>query len=133
MGIKAHYGGYINPDVLVYDLRDVPGDKSRLDVMRVVLQYADRLKEQEFETVELAYRGDIRFSVDGAYFQELGQEYEFQNPVYTLRTFPEHVNGLDGTPAFGTWTGGLFGVLGRQMEDLNRFHDQWYLNDLVVE
>lgn len=131
--VRVHYGSYVNPSVLVYDLRNVSGDKSRLDVMRVLLQYAEHVQDKEFETVELAYRGDTRFKLDGSYFQTLGQEYELQNPVYTLRTFPENVMRPDGSSAFGSWTGGLLGVVGEQMDDLNRFNDEWYLNDVLAD
>ena len=61
----------------------------------------------------------------------LGQEYEKQNPVYTMRTFPENVYGVDGTQAFGSWTGGLLGVLGKQMGDFSELHKQWYIADLT--
>lgn len=61
----------------------------------------------------------------------MGVEYGTQNPVYTMRTFPENLYRPDGTAAFGTWTGGLFGVLGKQMEDFIEFHKQWYVNELA--
>jgi len=53
-----------------------------------------------------------------------------QNPVYTMRTFPQNVYALDGSPAFETWSGGLLGVLGKQLEDFSEFHKQWYLNEI---
>ena len=59
-------------------------------------------------------------------------EYGIQNPVYTLRSLPQNVYNLDGTQAFSTWTGGLIGVVGKQMEDLSEFHKQWYINDLAT-
>ena len=67
------------------------------------------------------------------YFRELGKEYDFQNPIYTARTFPENVYTLDGEKAFPSWTGGLIGVMGKQMEDFAEFHKQWYINDLIKE
>lgn len=131
MIVRVHYGGYVNPNVLVYDLRGISEDKSRLDVMRALLQYADRLQDRRFETIQLAYQGDPRFQLSGSFFQTLGKEYDYQNPVYTLRKFPEHVMRLDGSRAFGSWTGGLLDGVGEQMNDLNRFNDEWYLNDLL--
>lgn len=66
----------------------------------------------------------------GDYFQTIGLEYGVQNPVYTLRTLPENVYTLEGKQAFGSWTGGWLGVVGKQMEDLNEFHRLWFMSDL---
>jgi hypothetical protein len=44
---------------------------------------------------------------------------------------PEHVYALDGTPAFGTWTGGWLGVMGKQLDDSNEFHKQWWVNEAL--
>ncbi len=125
----AHYGNHIVPSVLVLDLRKVSGKNSAADVFRVLLQYAEAIQKKEFETVYLNYKGKTKFVLEGAYFRELGKEYDFQNPVYTMRTFPENVYTPDGEKAFPSWTGGLIGVAGKQMEDFAEFHQQWYINE----
>ena len=38
---------------------------------------------------------------------------------------PEQLYLPDGTAAFGSWTGGWLGVLGRQIEDVNTFGQAW--------
>lgn len=131
IGVLTHYEWYVNPDVLVFDLRDVSGDNSEADVLRSLLQFAQAMQNNDFDTVVLAYKGNPRFMLKGAYFKQLGVEFSYQNPVYTLRTLPAHVYNLDGTPAFGTWTGGWLGVVGHQMEDLNAFGRRWFLTDAV--
>ena len=131
VGVIAHYGWFVNPDVLVFDLRDVSGNNSEADVLRSLLQFAQAMQNANFGTVILAYKGHARFMLKGSYFKQLGVEFSYQNPVYTLRTLPEHVYNLDGTPAFGTWSGGLLGVVGHQMEDLNSFGKQWFLEEAV--
>ncbi|MDS7930674.1 hypothetical protein RMB13_14570 [Acinetobacter sp. V102_4] len=132
-GVKVwvHYKWFINPTELKYDLRDISGKNSPLDVNRVLLQFAEKIKDKEFNKVYLGFRGDDKFFLKGEYFQTLGKEYEFQNPVYTLRTMPENVYMLDGEHAYGIWEGGLLGVMGKQMEDLNTFAKDWYLDDIV--
>jgi hypothetical protein len=121
--VSVHYKTYVNPSVLVYDLRGISGTNSRLDVTRVLLQFAEQVKDRKFERVELAFRGNTRFLLDGDYFQELGRKYSFQNPVYTTNHMPENLRLPDGTKAFGSWTGGLLGVSLKQIEDFNEFHD----------
>lgn len=122
----GYYRYGVLPTELVVDLWSIQPDKSMADVSRVLLSIARELKDREFDRVILAWRGDARFAMDGPYFARLGREYGIQNPVYTLRTMPENVYLIDGRPAFDTWTGGLLGVLGKQMEDLKDFHLRWY-------
>jgi hypothetical protein len=81
-----------NQSVLVYDLRAVALTNSMADVFRVFLQFAQAEKSREFKSVELAFRGHLRFVIDGKYFKQMGEEFGTQNPVYTMRTFPENLS-----------------------------------------
>ena len=81
--------------------------------------------------VKLSHAGNEKFRITGEYFKKLGLEFGEQNPVYTIRTMPQNLYKPDGTAAFGTWTGGVLGVLNNQMEDFNEFHRQWYVSDLA--
>jgi hypothetical protein len=101
-----------------------------MDVFRVFLQFAARMKDQRISRVELAHHGVTKFLVPGEYFAQLGAEYGEQNPIYTIRTFPEHLYLPDGTPAYGTWTGGVLGVMTKQMDDFNDAQHKWYIDDL---
>ncbi|MDR2874309.1 MAG: hypothetical protein LBV44_00055 [Methylobacillus sp.] len=132
-GIKvfAHYQWFVNPRVIVFDLRQVSGNNSPLDVSRTLLQFADKLKDKQFDQIILAHKGIEKFILKGDYFHKLGAEYDFQNALYTLRTLPENAYSLDGSPAFGTWTGGWLDVFSKQMEDFNEFHKRWYLTDFA--
>ena len=131
VSVFAHYQYFVDPSVLVIDLSKVSGTNSPADVTRVLLQFAQSQKSKRFELVKLAHQGTTKFMLKGDFFQNLGIEFGDQNPVYTMRTFPENVYNLDGTTAFGTWTGGMLGVLGKQMEDFNEFHKKWYIADLA--
>lgn len=125
--VRMHYQWFLNPGVLVYDLREVPGSKSPADVTRTLLQSAHHLKERSFDSIILSFQGEPRFMLTGDYFQTLGSQFGIQNPVYTLRTLPENIYTMEGGKAFSTWTGGLLGVTNRQMEDLNEFHRRWFM------
>lgn len=129
----AYHEHYIMPSVVVVDLRHLGDDAAGVDVMRALLHSAESLKDSKFDHVVLAYKGQSKFVLDGAYFQKLGEEFKTQNPVYTLRTLPENVKKLDGTAAYGTWTGGMLGVMTRQMEDFSQFSKDWYLDDFAKE
>jgi len=113
---------------LFYDLTSVAGTNSMSDVFRVFLQFAAAEKDREYNSVELSFRGTPKFLIRGEYFRQLGIEFGTQNPIYTIRTFPEHMTKLDGSAAYPTWTGGWLGVSGKQMEDFSDFHRQWWLD-----
>ncbi|MFD1436913.1 hypothetical protein HLH14_12555 [Acinetobacter sp. ANC 4282] len=134
-GLKVwvHYKWFINPTQLEYDLRSISGENSTADVTRIMLQFSEKIKNKNFDKVVLAYKGSDKFYFKGDYFQKLGNEYEFQNPIYTLRTIPENVYSLGGGRMYGAWTGGWLGVMGKQMEDLNNFAKDWYLDDVIKE
>jgi len=128
--LSSHYSYYVYPSELVLDIKDVAGDKSAADVFRVLLQYAEKLEKISFNRVILASKGNTKFLLEGGYFKKLGEEYGTQNPVFTMRTFPENIYKPDGQRAFGSWTGGMLGVLEKQMEDFAEFHKQWYIEDI---
>ena len=131
-GIKltAHYGNYINQKELTVDISGFTEDKRPVDVFRVFLQFAEKLKERDFERIIFASKGEAKFYLKGEDFKALGVEYGEQNPIYTMRTFPEKLYTPDGDAAFSRWTGGVLGVASKQMEDFLEFHRQWYINDL---
>jgi hypothetical protein len=130
INVSVHYENYVNPQILIYDLKSVSNNNSMADVFRVFLQFSDSVKEKKFETVIIAYNGIAKFKLGGDYFNTIGKEYLFQNPVYTIRTFPEHLKKADGSQAYAHWTGGMLGVLQKQMDDFNNFHRQWYIEDM---
>ena len=129
-GVKASasYQWMINPSVLVFSV-DGASSASPADVSRILLQYAERLEGRKFSSVLLAQKGKPIFLLKGDYFKQLGEEYGVQNVIYTLRTMPENVFELDGSPAFSSWSGGWLGVMGQQLDDLNNFHRRWLVDE----
>lgn len=122
--VNVHYGLYVEPGTIVYDLQSVSG-KAPVDVIRVLFQFATELKRERFDTIILSAHGDPRFQMRGADFQELGEKYGTENAVYQIRTLPEHILDLNGHAAFSKWEGGLLGVVSKQMEDVTEFVKQW--------
>lgn len=117
-------------DILVFDLQSISGENSRLDVFRVFLQFAEKNTDMTFQRVELAYKGNEKFYIDGLYYKQIGEEYSWQNPVYTIRKFPANLYYPNGTRAYSEWTGGLLAVLNEEMDDFLDFHKQWYWVEL---
>lgn len=126
--VWAYHINLINPAGLVIDIRSIDGSSTSIaDVMRVFFQIAAKFKDRQFTEVRLANSGSTRFLIRPERFRTIGAEHGMQNPVYVLRTLPEDILTPDGRPAYGQWTGGLLGVVGRQMEDLNDFARKWFI------
>jgi len=130
--VSVRYQNFVDLSTLVYDLQSVSPTNSEADVFRVFLQYAEMVRDQNFNAVDLAYKGKTKYIIEGNYFHQLGTEYSWQNPVYTMRTFPENVLRPSGEHAYSQWTGGILGVTNAQMNDFDDFQKQWYLNDMIA-
>lgn len=125
ISIDAHYKYYVIPQTLTLNLKRVDDGKAPVDIIRALFVIAEGLKHKTFNTIELAYNGKTKFILKGDYFKKLGSEYETQNPMYSLRTLPENLYLPNGEQAYGQWTGGILGVLGKQMEDVKDFVEKW--------
>ena len=118
-------------DSIVYDVWDLGPTASQAEVLGGFMRFADALKDREFREVRLAFRGQTKFILPGRNFAAMGDEFSYQNPVYTILTFPEKLTRPDGRPAFDSWSGGWIGVMSAQMDDVNELGRQWYLDDLL--
>lgn len=129
--VASYYRFGVLPDSIVFDLRHVGWDASGALILGRFFAFAEEFKDREFREVRLAYKGRTKFILDGDDFREIGQENSWQNPVYTIRTFPEKLRKPDGTRAYSSWSGGMLGVLNAQMGNVNEITRDWYLNDMV--
>ncbi len=62
---NAHFGGWVNPRTLVFDVTGITGDATRLDIFRAFLEFAEAMKDRHFTKVVLAARGTSKFTLDG--------------------------------------------------------------------
>lgn len=130
--IWAYHPYFVRPNGLVLDVHEVGAGGARIDVTRMIFQAAAAFRDRSFADITLAFRGSARFILPGDEFQAIGRLYAAgENPVFLIRTLPERLRNPDGTRAFSEWTGGVIGVMNRQMEDHNTMHDRWYLNELL--
>jgi hypothetical protein len=123
----AHYQWFVNPSTLVLDLRRAEA-AAPIDLFRGLFQSAAALSSagRRFDRVILSRSGRPVFVIEGDAFAALGREFEAgQNPVFLIRTLPERLFKPSGEAAFPQWTGGLLGVVGKQMEDVNTAARQW--------
>jgi hypothetical protein len=131
ISFETHYEYYVNTSSLIFNLKKIPLDKAPADIFRTFLQTSSALKDKNFKEIKLAYKGKVKFILKGNYFSTLGNEFGTQNPMHTIRTFPQNLYNIDGTLEYSEWTGGMFGVLGKQMDDFNDFMKEWWLNELI--
>jgi hypothetical protein len=125
--MRSRLGYFVNPKVLVIDLRRAES-AAPADLARGLFTIAGTMHEKgrEFSTVVLSAKGAPVFVITGSDFSTIGADWQNdENPVYMVRTLPSKLNDLDGTPAYGSWEGGIFGVLKEEMEDVTDSMLKW--------
>jgi transcription initiation factor TFIIIB Brf1 subunit/transcription initiation factor TFIIB len=125
MNVSAHYRYWVIPGVVQYDLQSLTVRQTPIDVHTALLEFARKVRARRFSRVEISYQGVAKFSVDGANFQRLGDEYARHNYDYALYGFPKGVQRI-GPPQPPT-----AGLDGR--EALLQFHRQWYGRDILTK
>lgn len=124
MKVSAHYQYYVVPGVVVYDLEDLSFRQTPIDVHTAFLEFARELKEKRYSRVDLSYKGTTKFSVDGASFMKIGEEYAKKNFDYVLYTVPRLLRPAGDTPAIGNDS--------TDRDALLQFHRKWYGEDKLT-
>jgi hypothetical protein len=125
MKVSAHYQYYVVPGVVVYDLQGLSFRQTPIDVHTAFLEFANKLKAKRYSRVELSYKGTKKFSIDGASFMKLGEEYSKRNFEYVLYNVPRLFRPAEGTkPIPPTAT---------DRDTLLEFHRRWYGEDLLTK
>ncbi len=121
MDVSAHYKYWVVPGVVEYDLQSLTLRQTPIDVHTALLEFAKRVRDKRFSRVDISYHGTAKFSVDGASFQRVGDEYAKRNFGYALYTFPRtaHPVGASKQSPAGS----------SDRDALLRFHRQWYGDD----
>jgi predicted nucleic acid-binding Zn ribbon protein len=124
MDVSAHYEYYMVPGVVVYDLRTIGIRQTPIDVHTAFLEFAKKVRDKRYKRVDLSYRGTTKFSIDGASFQKVGDEYAKKNFTYALYTLPRlfHREGPATTTKPAT----------SDRDALLQFHRQWYGDDQLT-
>jgi predicted nucleic acid-binding Zn ribbon protein len=125
MTVSAHYEYYMVPGVVVYDLRTIGVRQTPIDVHTAFLEFAKKLRDKRYSRVELSYRGTTKFSIDGAAFHKIGDEYAKRNFDYVLYTVPRLFH-REGTSE------GAVKPLSSDRDALLQFHRQWYGDDQLT-
>ena len=125
MKVSAHYQYYVVPGVVVYDLQGLSFRQTPIDVHTAFLEFAGKLKAKRYSRVDLSYKGTTKFSVDGASFTKIGEEYSKRNFDYVLYKAPRLVRAAEGTKPIDTRTD--------DRDALLQFHRRWYGEDLLTK
>ncbi|HIF6286343.1 TPA: hypothetical protein ACX3LL_004619 [Enterobacter asburiae] len=59
ISVWVYYKWFVNSSEINYDLRSVSAENSSLDVSRVMLQFAEKVKDYDFSKVYLSYTGPL--------------------------------------------------------------------------
>ncbi len=125
MKVSAHYQYWIVPGVIVYDLEGVSFRQTPIDVHTAFLEFAGKLKAKRYSRVDLSYKGTTKFSVDGASFMQIGEEYAKRNFDYMLYKVPRLLRPADGTQPIDKTSD--------DRDALLQFHRSWYGEDVLTK
>jgi predicted nucleic acid-binding Zn ribbon protein len=125
MDVSAHYQYWVVPGVVVYDLRGLSFRQRPIDVHTAFLEFAKELKEKRYERVDLSYQGTTKFSIDGASFARVGEEYARKNFDYVLYSLPRLFRPADGTKPIAPNADDRGALLD--------FHRKWYGQDQLTK
>ncbi len=121
MEVSAHYEYWVVPGVIVYDLEKLSIKQTPIDVHTAFLEFAQKMRTRRYSQVKLSYHGTTKFSMTGASFRRLGEEYAKRNFEFVLYSFPSlfHPEDHVRSPEPGT----------SDRDALLEFHRQWYGED----
>jgi hypothetical protein len=125
ISVQAHWRWYVDPTVLVYDLREMPAGATGVDALRPFIHFAYKQKDRQFSRVDLAWRGTVRFSIKGSDFAELGRQYVHRSPVDTMVVMPGIVRRPDGSKAFPARAGSFAEQNSQLLVDFTTFVNAW--------
>jgi len=126
--ISVGYENYINLSTVIYDLHGCQ-HKTKIDISRVLLQFAEKKKDSNFDYIILSCRGKKKFKIPGEFFKKIGMEYSEQNIVPIIKTFPENLLHLDGSPLTETKSDSLFISEEEKIKDCCKFMFEWLQSD----
>jgi len=125
MEVSAHYQYWVVPGVIVYDLQGVSVNQTPIDVHTAFLEFAKKLRAKRYSRVELSFKGHTKFSVDGASFARLGEEYAKKNFDFVLYRLPHLLRAEDGAKVPDSSAS--------DRDALLQFHRQWYGDDQMTK
>ena len=70
--------------VLVFDIKKIQLTNSAVDVFRIFWQYSNELKTKSFDKIILSSKGQPKFYIRSSHFNQIGREYDMQNPIYIV-------------------------------------------------
>lgn len=124
MEVSAHYQYWVVPGVVVYDLKSLSFRQTPIDVHTAFLEFAKELKEKRYSRIDLSYQGQTKFTIDGASFARLGEEYAKRNFDFVLYRFARLFEPADGAAPIPPEES--------ERDALLEFHRRWYGEDLLT-
>jgi hypothetical protein len=121
MYVATRYEYWVVPGVLVYDLRSLDESLNPLHVHAALIEYARNRRHYSFDRVVLKFRGEKRFTMDGAAFRKVGEEFEKGNYEFALFDFAKLVTPEDHLRKIGPEVS--------TRDALVEFHRIWYADE----
>ena len=124
--IHSYYYNFITPSKVIFDVMSVE-NASASDIFAILAAFAKENKNNHYQEVLLAYKGNAKFIVPGDVFKRLAAETTLNAPVNAIHYFIENVKNLDGSNAFSPLPANDTSSLQVQFED---FSNRWYASEV---
>jgi hypothetical protein len=124
LNAKVYYTDSLSLDSVTFDFIEARSAR-KIDLAHLMLEFAHKVDGKGPNKLVLARQGKPLYYLNWTDVHELADEYTYGNPIWSFNHLPERLHRMDGSKPYGTWTGGVLGVLKGQSEDLLSFLEAW--------
>jgi hypothetical protein len=117
--------GYTLDGNIVFDVRSCKGNCRLIDPLHLLLQFGYKVRDDRFGHLAISAGGQEVYRLAKSDVDELAREYELGGRIWAFNQWPERLRKPTGERAFGTWSGGLLGVIKGQIEDMTEAIKTW--------
>jgi hypothetical protein len=107
------------------DVTSWPADARKHELLRVLFEYAAKVKTLDIKKVTLSCKGCPKFIVDGVYFKEVGETFGVEHDFKLIRTFPEHVVDMSGKAPYEKIDAASLEEAKKQLGNFSKLIDAW--------
>jgi len=131
--VEAKYGGFLKKDVLIFNLKKVPGKAELISPFRIFYDFIIRMENdgRRFSKIKIQYKGRTKYIIDGERIHGLtALEYIHKDILKIGLEFPNYLQTPGGRQAFVAPSGDFQYVQQKKLHNFDRFVEMWFLEDM---
>jgi len=130
--VDVKYDGFLNRDVLIFNLKRVPEDSEKIAPFKYFLDYLVSLEENRrtFKEVLIQFRGKSKFKISGDAASKLVAQSHSRKIIDIALEFPSMVMTPGGKCPFIEPHGDPQYVIQKKAHNFEKFLQDWFLYDM---